>query len=155
MINFISKHFLLYVWTAVNKVRIFNLQRFVINTMANSQSWQNLAAGSVNSASPLSRISDLRWNFSSRFDRKEKIWGFSDSKITDSLHYFITNAQIGEVIVLLWLLNYNFSPVSCSFDNSSTICYLEVAPHIFPNSSCHEMVFLPPTPNNYNFPNKL
>ena len=59
--------------------------------------------------------------------------------------------QIGEVIVLLWLLNYNFSPVSCSFDNSSTICYLEVAPHIFPNSSCQEMAFLPLTPNNYNF----
>ena len=102
MINFISKHFLLYVWTAVNKVRIFSLQRFVINTMANSQSWQNLAAGSVNSASPLSHISDLRWNFSSTFDRKEKIWGFSDSKITDSLHYFITNAQIGDMLLFCY-----------------------------------------------------
>ena len=31
------------------------------------------------------------------------------------LNYFIKNAQIGEMLLFLpWLLNYNFSPASCS-----------------------------------------
>ena len=32
------------IWTDVNDVRIFNLQSFFINIMADSQLWQNRAA---------------------------------------------------------------------------------------------------------------
>ena len=150
------KAFLLYVWTAVNKVRSFNLQRFFINILANSQSWENLAAGSVNSALSLNHISDLRWYISSRYDRKEKFWGHSDSKITDSLHHFITNAQIGDILLFFYLLlNYNFSPVSCSLDNLSTICYLEVVLQIFLTLFYPKMANLPLSSNKYNFSNKF
>ena len=75
-----------------------------------------------------------------------KFW--SQSKIpsafwfqNNKLHYFITNAQIGNVF-FLWLLNYNFPPFSCSLDNSNTIFYLEVALKFFLTRFYHEMAYL-------------
>ena len=96
MINLFSKHYLLCIWADVYKVRIFNLQDFVVNLMANSQPWQNQAA-----AAKVIYIS-------STFDRKEKSWARSDSKITDSLHYFIRNAQIGDISLFCFVIKPQF-----------------------------------------------
>ena len=96
MIKLFSKHHLLCIWADVYKVRIFNLQYFVVNLMANSQPWQNQAA-----AAKVIYIS-------STFDRKEKSWARSDSKITDSLHYFIRNAQIGDISLFCFVIKPQF-----------------------------------------------
>ena len=104
------------------KVRTF----FVINTiMANSQSWQNRTAALFCSSSSLNHISELMRHISSSFDRKAKFLStFWFQLITFTTHYKWANWR--DVVVFTWLLNYNFSPVSCSLDNSNTIYYLEV-----------------------------
>ena len=73
------------------------------------------------------------WHISSSFDRKAKFLStFWFQLITFTTHYKCANWR--DVVVFTWLLNYNFSPVSCSLDNSNTIYYLEVteAVHISP-----------------------
>ena len=68
--------------------------------MANSQSWQNRMTGSANSTFSLNHISELRWHISSSFDRKE-----NPERIlipNNSLHYLITNAQIGDMLLFCY-----------------------------------------------------
>ena len=76
------------------------------------------------------------WHISSSFDRKAKFLStFWFQLITFTTHYKCANWR--DVVVFIWLLNYNFSPVSCSLDNSNTIYYLELLklfiflPHFF------------------------
>ena len=76
------------------------------------------------------------WHISSSFDRKAKFLStFWFQLITFTTHYKCANWR--DVVVFTWLLNYNFSPVSCSLDNSNTIYYLELLklfiflPHFF------------------------
>ena len=131
MINFFSKHFVLCICIDVYKVRIFNLESFVINTRANSQWWQKRAAGSVNSTLFLNHISELRWHISSSFKRKEKSWAHSDSKIIG----FTTSLQMCKLetcycFVMATKLHF-FLFVSCSLHYLNTIYYSEVALHIF------------------------
>ena len=83
------------------------------------------------------------------FDRKEKSWARSHSKITNSLLYFITYAQIGDM--LLFCYGYEttiFHLLFFSLDNSNTIYYLEVAIHIFSYSVYHEIAYLPLSSEN-------
>ena len=140
MIDFFSKHFLLCIWTDVNKVRIFNLQSFVVNTMANSQSWQNPLI-----SKPYFWVKETY--LITIWSQKKNSWAYFDSKIlafTTSLQ--MCKSKTCYCFVMATKLQF-FS--CCSLDNLYTMYYSEEALHIFPYSFHNEMQYLLLSPDNW------